>query len=108
MSLNAQLQTIMSCYMTKYRRTQATIHNLGDGLQIRTTTPIQSTIWGRNKFKFGYETVWLQIKQPNKEPVVIARLSETKHLPHAFSDLAIKEYQELINKHLDTLSELAT
>ena len=106
MELELELRRIMEAYLKKNSRLQANIHNLGDSLQIRTTTPVLSNPYGRRKFHEGLDTVWLQIKKPNYRPVIIARLSEEYDKSLDFQVFKLEQYEPLIKTHLQELKNI--
>jgi hypothetical protein len=109
MPLNLEnLRTTMFNYLHKFKRMQAIVHQLGDGLQIRTQPANQTSKEGKAKFTFGLETVWLSIKHPNKPPINLVRLSEQPYNKTEFEVLLLGEYEDLVLKHLDKLVEIAT
>jgi len=104
--LSDQVNAIMEAFMQKHSNMQVHIHEVDGGLQLRTQAPIQSTKEGRNKFNFGLETVWLQIKQPRKLPIILAKLTELKGSSPKFEILALNDHRELVEKNLPKLRKL--
>lgn len=106
MPLNDDIQTIMVQYLKKFKRVQPIIHNVGEGLQIRTQAANQTTPEGRAKF-LGKETVWLSIKYPQQAPINLARLSELKSKKLDFEVLMLDQYEALVSKYLAELIKIA-
>ena len=101
------LRAAMLNYLHKFKKMQATVHQLGDSLQIRTQPANQTTKEGKAKFTTGLETVWLSIKHPNKMPINLARLSEQPNKEFDFEVLLLGEYEDLVVKHFDKLVDIA-
>lgn len=103
-----KLKETMKNYLQKFKKMQPTIHQLGDGLQIRTQAANQTSAEGQAKFKFGFETVWLSIKHPNRNPINLAKMSEETNNTLSFEILLLGEHDDLVVKHFDKLVEIAT
>ena len=105
MPLAEQIRALMTAYLEKHKSIQSTSHRLGDGLSIRTQPAIQSNPYGKTKYATGCETVWLRIDVPRREPILIARLSETRAGGLEFENLAISAHETLVTQHLGALQE---
>jgi hypothetical protein len=102
----------MIAYLAKFRGAQPVIHNLDESLQIRTQTSSQTNPYGKNKFKYGFETVWLLVRRPGNSNVLLARVSETGkdakgHMQLEFVPLTdLDDHAALVEMHIDKLTEL--
>jgi len=103
-----EFRQIMEAYAKKFGSMRSVTHRFQDGLTIKTQAPVQTQKHGKIKFQTGLETVWLQIVQPNKPIVLLARLSELKCGEYEFELLALNEHPSLAQKHLQKLQKLVT
>lgn len=106
--LTNEVQELMRKYLNKFSRIQPTIHQLSGVLQIRTQTANQTTEFGKLKF-LGQETVWLQLKYPNKRPIVLARLTELREKDqYEYETPYLEQYEEVVQKHLSAIQKIVT
>lgn len=105
MSMVNEIKGLMKAYCIKYPALGVTVHrDSSSGLQIKTQPPIQSSIYGQQKFKHGLNTVWLSIYRQGEGEILLARLSETSKEEYEFEQYpAFDNYQELIAQKLDRL-----
>lgn len=71
------------------------VQHLKGGLQIRTEPPVQTTKWGRKKFQYGIQTVWLSLDLPNGK-VNLARLTE----PDDYEVLDLHTHRKAIEENM--------
>lgn len=105
------LETLVYAALRGVIKTQKSMQHyilqLREGLEIRTTPPIQTTDAGKRKFSYGYETAWLIFHPKGGQRRIIAEMQEGQGGNLTFKDFSIGEFQDLIIRHLSDLQNLA-
>ncbi len=96
----------MQRYLRKFKKTRTT-HMLGKSLEICTARENLTTPEGRAKYQFGLETITLQIRQKGKQPLVLAKLSESvAGLQFSWNSEQLQNHQEEVKQGMPTLLKI--